>query len=351
MSYTRTYRERIAVHYSGSISYSYPASSNGGSGTAHYSGTEYEDVNVTIKVDTDPFDASVENCNSDVNMLTGAVVATEVAQIASIDENSKKVGSTIISGFFGYIRSEISQQVVELAQRIDSQLMHLKELSKAVIDKRRQMEGDFMRISSRYVKIFDDLNNELTNRIHEIDKPTFTFKKELDNQNIRSTNNDLVNTVTVFGKEGGELHSKISASITKKRALDTLFKAKSFLWQQKKLNNTTQQSMLNENVECKQYIPVCFMETIDQNQIGRVLYSTNYVSALQNTLTKNELIEQFTEPTNSWKSATKEHTDNLRLFFNSELDKSYSTADQHSVRVKEMIQKLANISSLKTISY
>jgi len=351
MSYTRKYRERIAVPYSGSVRYTYPASEKGGSGTAHYNGTAYEDVNVNIEVDTIAFDNSVENCNTNVNLLTGAVVATEAAQILSIDKNAKKVGKTIVDGFFGYIRSEISQQIAELTQGIDSQLMHLRELSKAVIDKKRQMEGDFLRISSRYIKTFDDLNNELSNRIFELDKPTFVFKKELDNQSIRTTNNDLVNTVAIFGKEGSELQSKISASIAKKRALDTLNKAKIFLWQQKKLNNTVQQSMLNESTESSQYSPVCFIETqAEKSQISKGLHAPSFVSALQENQTKNELIEQFNESTNSWSTISKDYTDNLKLYFNSELNKTYTTAEQHSVRVKEMIQKIANLGSIQTIS-
>jgi len=351
MSYSRKYRERIAVPYSGSVRYSYPASEKGGSGTAHYSGTTYEDVNVNIEVDTIAFDNSVENCNTNVNLLTGAVVATEAAQIISIDKNAKKVGKTIVDGFFGYIRSEISQQIAELTQGIDSKLMHLRELSKAVVDKKRQMEGDFLRISSRYIKTFEDLNNELSNRIFELDKPTFVFKKELDNQSIRTTNNDLVNTVAIFGKEGSELQSKISASIAKKRALDTLNKAKVFLWQQKKLNNTVQQSMLNESTASLQFSPVCFMETkADKNQITKGIHAPSFVSSLQENQTKIELIEQFNESTNSWSAITKDYTDNLKLYFNSELNKSYTTADQHSVRVKEMIQKIANLGSIQTIS-
>lgn len=100
MSYRRSYRERISVHYSGSVSY--PASQNGGS--VSYSGTEYEDVAVNIEVDTSPFDSSVAGCNTSVNLLTGAVVATEAAQIAAVDQNAKKVGSTIVEGFFKTIR-------------------------------------------------------------------------------------------------------------------------------------------------------------------------------------------------------------------------------------------------------
>lgn len=77
------------------------------------------------------------------------------------------------------------------------------------------MEGDFLRISSRYIKTFDDLNNELSNRIFELDKPTFVFKKELDNQSIRTTNNDLVNTVAIFGKEEANYNQKLALQLLK----------------------------------------------------------------------------------------------------------------------------------------
>ena len=351
MSYTRKYKERIAVPYSGSVRYSYPASDKGGSGTAQYNGTTYEDVNIKIEVDTLVFDKSVDNCNTNVNILTGAVVATEAAQIASIDKNSKKVAKTIVDGFFGYIRSEISQQISELTQGIDSQLMHLRELSKAVADKKRQMEGDFTRISSRYIKTFDELNSELSNRIYELDKPAFVFKKELDNQSIRSSQNDLVNTVAIFGKEGGELQSKVSVSIAKKRALDTLNQAKIFLWQQKKLNKTVQQSMMNESIASSQYAPVCFIETrADKNQISKDFHAPDFVSELSEGLRKNELIEQFSDSGNSWGEIPKEHTENLKNYFNAEINKSISANDQHSLRVRDMIQKIAKLGSIQTLS-
>ena len=166
MSYRRSFHKTIVVHYSGSVSYSYPASQNGGSGTAHYSGTAYEDVQVNIDVETTPFDNSVAHCNNSVNVLTGAVVATEAAQVASIDSNAKKIGSTIVEGFFKTIRSEISQQISELSSRLDATLMHLHKMAKRCVEKQKQMESDYNGVSNRYMKIFDDLNNELANRIY-----------------------------------------------------------------------------------------------------------------------------------------------------------------------------------------
>lgn len=114
MSYSRSFTKTIAIHYSGTVNY--PASQNGGS--VSFSGTEYEDVTVNVHVDTAPFDASVDHCNTSVGVLTGAVVATEAAQTASIRKNALKVGNTIIEGFFKTVRSEISQQIMELKIRL-----------------------------------------------------------------------------------------------------------------------------------------------------------------------------------------------------------------------------------------
>ena len=344
MSYTRRYSETV----SRTVTVSYPEAKGGGSKSV----TVDIPLEVNIHVDTDTFDNSVENCNTNVNLLTGAVVATEAAQLVSIDKNSRKVANTIISGFFGYIRSEISQQVAELSQNIDAQLMHLKELAQSCLAKKKQMEGDFNRISSRYVKIFDDLNNELSNRVHELDKPTFVFKKETDSQNKRTSENDMVNTAAILGGECGNLHTKISTSIAKKRALDTLNQAKVFLWQQKKLNNTIQQCMLNENTDNQKFSPVCFIETNNEkNQIGKNLFIPAFLSALHENTKKGEIIDQFSETSNSWNDIPKEYNDNLNLYFNSELNKSYLSTDQHAMRVKEMIQKIANLGSMKVINF
>jgi hypothetical protein len=323
---------------------SYPASEHGGSHLVHYDGTTYEDVNVNINVDTDPFDGSVATCNHSVNALTGAVVATETAQIASIDKNSKKVANTIIDGFFGYIRSEISQQVMEFSQRIDAHLLHLRELAKTCVGKQKQMEVDYNRISGRYLKIFDDLNNELENRVFELDKPAFVFKHNIDNHANRTSNNDLVSTVAVFGREGGELQAKISASVAKKRALKAIDQANIFLRKQKKLHSTINQSMLNESVAATRFSPVCFVETSgENNQIGKNIYQAGFLPQID----QNEMVENF--ETQSWNNGTKEMKDNIQRYFNSEVSNAYTSNNRHDERIKNMLVKIFNVNSIKFV--
>jgi len=340
MSYSRQYHQRIAVSYSGSVSY--PASQNGG--TAHYSGTEYEDVCINIDVDTTPFDNSVDDCNSDVNLLTGAVVATEAAQLVSIEKNSKKVAGTITDGFFGYIRSEISQQISELTQNINAQLIHLGEMAKRCRSKQKQMETDYNRITGRYLKIFEDLNNELSNRVHELNKPAFVFKNNCDEHANRTSDNDLVSTVAVFGSEGGRLHAEISASVAKRSAYNAVRQANTFLSKKRRCDATINQSMLKGTTSATYYSPVCFIETKNEkSQINRNLFQPDFLPQLN----ANMLIDNFQD--HGWSSLTKEKTDNIQRYFNSEINNAFTSTSQHDNRVRDMIVRIFDLNSLECL--
>jgi hypothetical protein len=340
MSYRQSFRKRISVSYSGSVGY--PASQHGG--RVSYSGSAYEDVTVNIDVDTNPFDRSVESCSNTVNLLTGAVVATEAAQIASINSSAKKVGKTIVDGFFKTIRSEISQQIMELSTKLNATLMHLHELAKRCVGKQQQMEADYNRIASRYVKIFDDLNNELKNRIFGLDKPAFVFRRESDNQAIRTSSNDLVSTVAIFGAEGGNLQAKISASVIKKRALGAIEKANTFLLKQKRMNATISQSMLKESIAAVQYLPVCFIEAQSgKSQVDRNVYQAYFLSQMQ----VNELISSFQQK--KWSNVSKDNAEKISRYFSAEVNSHFSSADIHTNRVKENIIKMLNFNLIKCL--
>lgn len=265
-------------------------------------------------------------------------------QIVSIDLNAKQIGNTIVEGFFKTIRTEISQQIMELSQQINSNLMHLRELAKACEAKKKQMEVDYNRKSNQYLKIFDDLNKELENRIFELNKPAFIFKRNSDNHTARTSGNDLVSTVAVFGKEGGELQAKISTSIAKKRALDTINQVNVYLWKQKKTENAIAQSMLNSNVAASIFAPVCFLETVDEkNQINKKVYQSSLLSQINS----NNIIENI--KAKSWTNIPKESKESIQRYFNTEISNSFSSNDLRNNRVKDMVVKLLDLSSTKNI--
>jgi hypothetical protein len=101
MSYSEEYGRTI----SGSEYYSrsYPASENGGTidGYVNWS----EDVNITIHVDTSSFDQSVSMIKYHIDGLTGAVVATEAAQIEERVRSADAIGQSVTTGFFRLIGS------------------------------------------------------------------------------------------------------------------------------------------------------------------------------------------------------------------------------------------------------
>lgn len=340
MSYSKSFTRRISVPYSGSVSYHYPASQSGGSGTAYYSGTAYEDVNVNVYVDTDPFDASVANTNTKVNSLTGAVAATEAAEIAAIEASSKKVAQTIVKGFFGLIRSDISQQVMELTKSIESHLYHLKEMGKRCIDKQRQMEVDYNRLANNYMKIFADLNSELDHRVHELNRPVFDFRKDCVAQTDRMSSNDLISTVTVSGAEESALTAQIQASFVKKRAMDTIETANRFLSKQKATANTIDRSMIKDQTEGSRYIPVCFMETVGENKcIERKVYQPDEGLVSD----KSQLIDRLKDAITGVNQNGNE--DIVTRFFNQEVAAQFKGADGHDGRVRNTILKLYNINA------
>lgn len=340
MSYSRSFTKRITIHYSGTVNY--PASQNGGS--VSYNGTAYEDIDVNVEVDTTPFDHSINECNTTVGVLTGSVVATESAQTSSIREKAIQVGDTIVNGFFKTVRSEISQQIMELTNRIDATLLHLNALAKRCVEKQQQMEQDYHRITGQYIKIFNNLNNELKNRIYELDKSAFLFKQESDKSSYRTLNSDMASTVAVSGAENNKLEAMISASVTKKSALRTIEIVNRFLEKQRKTDAILQNSIRNENIDAIYYIPICYIETNSySNCINRKVYQPQNLNA-DNNILLNKFINM-----EGWKGFSDEYAEQVKLNFNSELSKQYNTTNAHDTRIRDYMTRMFNNNNIQII--
>lgn len=331
MSYTRQVRKTIAVNYSGSVSYG--PSQNGG--TAHYSGTVYEDVVVNVNVDTDPFDDASSHCRTTVDGLTASVTATEAAQVASIKNNSRRVGKTLIDGFFKTVRSEISQQINELKNIVDATLLKLQSDARRCNDMQRQMEVDYNRKCDQYLRIFNELDNELRNRIQNLDQPTFTFRNDVDSLNSRLTDSDMVPTVSVAGGENARLGAQLSATLSKQRAYETLGKARQFLMVHKQTNDTINSSIVDSDSQGPLFLPVCYVEasTQDGTQL-RNIYTPNTLNAMGSQIGENLRNKQ-------WAAPSAEDKELIRRYFNEEILSGIS-GDKHGERVREQIIHLFN---------
>jgi HD-GYP domain-containing protein (c-di-GMP phosphodiesterase class II) len=340
MGFVQNYKETISK----TVTINYDASSKGGTKTVRVD----IPVEINLHFDTDPFDESVRSCEHDVNMLTQAVVATEDSEVKSKERNSSRVAGSIINGFFSYIRSEISQQVTELVQSAESKQIALKELMKRSVSLKEQMDKDFRRICGRYVKIFQDLNKELSYRIFELNKSVFTFESETNNHKVRSLNGELINIITVFGSECNSLLSKISSSVTKRRAKETIEKSKEFILQQKRFSKSVMNGLISEDRSGDLFIPVCYAETQNiKDHFERKIFVSGELMQINNTVLWNNLIERISSTGLAWDTISYESKEKIKSYFYEELERRSRATDAHSVRVRDMVRHIADFDSIK----
>lgn len=340
MSYSRRFSKRIAVPYSGSKTYHYPASKNGGTITLEYSGTVYEDVDVDIKVDTNPFDSSVANCNDNVNGLTASVGAMNAAQCLAISNNADKVSKTIIDGFFHTIRTDLSTQKAELEQVIESRLILLRQQAASLMEKQKAMGEDYARTTARYQKLYNDLNNELSIRIHEVDQPVFNIVKEVDTQSDRMLHTDMVQTAVTMSKESSLLQAQISSATVKHHALEAMKQVQTFLTSKALSEKTIQDTCIDGSSDNKYLIPVCYMQTeSENNHTEQQCFMPDYYSSKD-----PKLREQLCEKLKDTKlgSVNSSYNEQLKSYVQSEIGKSITKNDEHSNRVRILINKMLN---------
>ena len=337
MSYTRTYRKTIRIPYSGSVSYSYGPSQNGGSGTAYYSGTAVEEVEVDIEVDTVPFDNSVVSCNNHVDALTTSVVATQAAQVKSIKEKAKQIGNTVVDGFFNTIRFDISNQIVELQKRVEALLLDMHESQKKLQNLRQQMERDYHRKAEQYATIFNDLNKELDNRVHALDQPVFVTAANMYAAEDRFMESDMLNIVALAGKENALLDAQIGTAIAKTHARQALNEANTFLSKKLATEITLNHCKLDENEERTYYSPVCYASLTNEHDVKdeHIFMNDMLPEASKQKLT--DRVSAINMP-----EMTDEEKENVDVYFQTMLNET-TPNDEHAQRVKKLIAKLYSL--------
>jgi len=335
MSYTRSFTRSISVPYSGTMTVSFPASQTGGSRTVSYSGYAQDTVQVDVHVDTNPFDASVDHCSNNVDGLTASVVATEAAEVASIRKRAEQVGNTVVEGFFSTVKFEISTQIVELTKRVEALLLDINEKQKRLLALQNQMNVDYQRTKSRYAGIFTELDKELSNRVHAIDQPVFEVAGLISETESRFMDGELINDVSVAGKENALLDAQIGVALAKKHAHSALNEAGTFLAKKNATEQTIKRCTIDECKEQVFYAPVCCLQStdVDTSETTQVFLSEILPDDIVREVADRIPMQQIGKP-------TEEELKNVKLHFNNLLNQQYSTDDAHSARIRKVISNL-----------
>ena len=352
MSYSRNYS--ASVPYSGTARYTYPASQSSGSGTVSYSGSV--PVNITINVDTRPFDGSVHNFNSSVNVLSGSVVALQAAHCAAITKAANDVSDSIINGFFGTINLELTQQLQALDSAIKASFGLLVQQDKAVGDKKNVMESDYNRISSRYINLFSDLDSECYKRIYALDRQSFTLSEKVQKELLSETGSSTA-ALNLLGIE--EITSSrilVLISSLNRKALEVLRTLQGYITQESRMNTLVNSLLSSEEVSenTPYYVPVLWIESdvLEKDGLKQESFTPDYIQAgdSQSMAEKTDSFCSQTEES-SWLSLEADEKEILNREYNS-LSESFFTNldDETEQRIYKTMLSLwnnSNMSSLK----
>ncbi len=320
MSYSRSYSRTVTQHYSQSVTISYPASQNGGSTTEVISGTVEVPINIDIHVDTDNFDDNVDRCKNSVSTLNAAVVATTAEEIRAKQEASTQIGRTIVKGFFDYISSELSQLKSELSTRCDSILTALFEQKKACEDKSLQMEGDYKRIATRYLKLFTDLDNELSSRIKSVDKSAFALNRDIMSSSSRATDTTLLGVSTIISAETAQLEAILAASSIKNRAQRLIGKTSGFLAGTYALQKMMNDMLIEGCSNSLSMLPIIYVETHgENNSVKSETYGQSALPLASVSDLGAKLKNRFQEKSLSWRGVGSAESEQIDSYFNNEL--------------------------------
>lgn len=340
MSYSKTYNGE--VHYSGSVSVSYPASEHGGSTTAHYSGSV--PVSINLLVDTDPFDDSVNDCSSSVRHLNGAVVSMNAAQVASIHKSASEVSSHVVNGFFNMIGSELSQNMAAMFAKFKAVFGLLTTKSSALEKQQLVMQDDYARISDRYNKIFQNLDEELEKRIVALDKNVFEISKRVQGEQLHSETSKKVTQFLLGVNEDEILQQQLLVANAKARVCETMKKLSDNVVQEtayaKKMGSVVSEKACARGEQ--NFIPVIFTESSNLNSdVMDCACFSNFLTNDSEEKISTAVKNYFVSAPAGFSKTNEEETKQIDEAFKAIAEKEFQDLkDEKSIRVYETLKKL-----------
>lgn len=286
-------------------------------------------------VDTNPMAAEISSVSRHVAGTTTAVVAMQTAVVMAEGKAADHVCSNVNRGFFTLIQSQISQKMARLQSDVDSHLMQLNQQRKQLLAIKERMERDYNMISGRYVKLFSGLNQNLKQRIYELDRPAFNFA-EREIERVSNRTKYLTATVPLSQLESLAAGQKILTSNIKFQGMKVIGSMTNFLSFMNNQKRLTERILLSnfhvENAEVS--IPVIISENnfdkLDRKNLEIVL-SEMQMNGLTKTLVKNTILQHVNEL--PWQQSAID--DDVKNEFNKILAKNNA-----SERVKDLTIKM-----------
>ncbi len=340
MSYTE--RHKIPIKYQGSVKVTYEASEHGGTFYQPYEGVV--DAIVDVYVDTAPFDNSVANCTSSVRHLNGAVVAMNAAQVASIHKSADEVSSHVVNGFFNMIGSELSQNMAAMFAKFKAVFGLLTTKSAALEKQQIVMQDDYARISDRYNKIFQNLDEELEKRIVALDKNVFEISKRVQGEQLHSETSKKVTQFLLGVNEDEILQQQLLIANAKSRVCETMKKLSDNVLQEtayaKKMGSVVSEKACGRGEQ--NFIPVIFTESSNLNSdVMDCACFSNFLTNDSEERISTAVKNYFVSTPSGISKNNEEETKQIDEAFKAIAEKEFQDLkDEKSIRVYETLKKL-----------
>ena len=301
-------------------------------------------AHIDFVLDTKPMAQEISSISNHIKGTTAAVVAMQTAVVLAEQKAADQVCSNVNKGFYTMMRSQISQKIATLQSQVDSFLMQLNAQRKQLLAIKKQMERDYNMLCSRYLKLFNGLNQNLHQRVFELDKPTINFAVR-EVERISNRTKYLTATVPLSQVESLSDSQKILASNVKYRGAKVIESMKNFLSssiEQKKITDTV---LLEGNTHSENLVTPVLISEYCFDKYGTknltIWISNTLLSPQAQTAVKNTLGQQL--ETLSWVNHTETDKE-IKSEFSKLVSKSTS-----SQRVKDMTLKLFADTSFQTI--
>lgn len=302
-------------------------------------------ANIDFVIDTEPMAQEMSSISNHIKGTTAAVVAMQTAVVLAEQKAADLVCDNVNKGFYAMMRSQISQKIATLQSKVDSYLMQLNVQRKQLLTVKNRMERDYNMISNRYLKLFNGLNQNLKQRIFELDKPTIDFAVR-ETEKVSNRSKYLAATVPISQLESLEKSQKIIASNVKYRGAKVIDSIKNFLTsssEQEKLTDTILFEKISDNTISFK-VPILISEC-NYDKYGTksldIIVNKELLTPQAQTFVKNIIGQQIASF--QWQNETEADKE-----IKNEFGKLIS-ASTASNRVKDLTNKLFANNSFQTL--
>lgn len=302
----------------------------------------------SFTVDTSEMAAALHGVAPHVDGTTAAVVAMQTAVIVAERQAAEQICTNVNRGFFGLIRSQISQRMAAYRSQMDARIMELAHQASELASIKARMERDYQMISARYLKLFKTLDAALFSRVQELDRPLLGFVSR-DMDKLRNRAQASQASFPVHQSESLQASQQIASSLVKARTSRAIEGMRRFVGEASQQRSLVS-SMLDEGAstgDVQVHLPVAFLEA-DSTRSAGAQWQFHYPAA-QEPLVRRlkasvESRVQDGDAALEWRPPTPEERTLLTRHFQQALQ-----ASQVSERARKLMVQMMAASGWQTL--